>query len=247
VASDRFPFWTRDIGAHMPIASALAALTLGAMLWRRDRRSAFWLAVAVSGIAAAWIGRLHTGAYDNIALPAFLSLALLAGMACASVPERLTTTQRTLVRIGIAVLYAIQLGGLRYSISRQVPSADEVNLARRLGEVAAPTAGEVFVPAHSFVPTPQGPVMHAHTWAVRDVLRGGDTASVDFLKRDIENAFSHGKYRAIVLDNVDLWMEPELDENYRLRGPVLGFEELWTKTGKRTRPRAVYLPITEKH
>ncbi len=244
VGALRFPFWTHDIGGRTLIAAVLTCATLLAVLMERNRRSAFWLAVLVSGVSAAWIGRLHVGAYDNVAMPAYVCLALFAGMAGPIVSERLPTSARALARGAIGALFVIQLFHLRYSISQQTPSPHDVYLAHRFARLVGQAGGEVFVPQHSFIPTPAGPIMHAHSWAVTDVLRAGGSASADALKAEIASALQHGRFRMIVLDQIDPWMKPELDVNYQEVGLALGFDTLWTKTGTLTTPQWIFVPRT---
>lgn len=241
-AADRFPFWTHDIFAAIPIASALALAALIALRQLRDRRSAFWPLMAVSGIGAAWLSRLHVGAYDNVLIPAYLCLCLLAGIAGRRVADRVPGHHRPYVRLAIAALCTIQLAALRYSIKAQIPSARDGEQARQLGRRLADAGGDVFVPFHSFVSTPAGPVMHAHSWAVIDVLRAANAAARATLTGEIKYAFDQGEYRMVVIDKVEPWMEPELDRGYRLSGPALDADSLWTTTGYHTRPRWIYVP-----
>ena len=61
---------------------------------------------------------------------------------------------------------------------------------------------------------------------------------------DIQKAFASGRYRAIVLDKdkEERWMQPGLDRAYRLFGPILPADGLWTRTGYHTKPRWLYEP-----
>jgi hypothetical protein len=106
----------------------------------------------------------------------------------------------------------------------------------------AQAGGDVLVPFHAFVPTPAGPMMHAHSWAVFDVLRGGDPARSARLEGEITYALDRRQYRMIVVDKVEPWLQPGLDAGYRRSERALGYEELWTRTGYKTRPRWVFVP-----
>ena len=142
----------------------------------------------------------------------------------------------------VAALCAIQMAGLRYSIQEQTPSAHDAELAIQLGRRLAESEGPVFVPFHSFVLTPSGPVMHAHSWAVFDVLRAGDAAAAASMTGEIKYAFDQGAYRMVVIDKIEPWMEPDLDTWYRPSEPVLDSNSLWTRTGYHTHPRWIYVP-----
>ncbi len=239
---ERFPFWTHDIVSAIPILSALAMATLIVAVASRDRHRAFWPLVALGGIGAARLSRLHVGAYDNVLIPVYVCLSVLGGIAAARLSALFAPHRRPFVRLFVAVLCAIQLVALRYSIKEQVPSTHDAELAVQFGRRIAETGGEVFMPFHSFVATPSGPVMHAHSWAVFDVLRGGDAAAVTRLTGEIKYAFDEHQYRMVVIDKIEPWMEPDLDTSYRPSEPVPGSESLWTRTGYYTHPRWIYVP-----
>jgi hypothetical protein len=181
------------------------------------------------------------GAYDNVAIPAYVCVALLAGIAGPSLASNFRPQHQQAVRIATAVLCVFQLVDLRYPVRRQIPTDQDVAFAYGLGQLVG-SAGDVFVPAHSFIQTPSGPIMHAHSWAIRDVLRGGDPESAAPLIFEIKDALDRREFQMIVVDQIDSWMEPDLDLNYWRSGPAPG--PLWTKTGNRTRPQWIYRPNT---
>jgi Dolichyl-phosphate-mannose-protein mannosyltransferase len=238
--SERALFWTHDILGAMPIAAALALATL--ILFRpwRDRRSRFWLTFAIGSLAAAWASRLHSGAYDNVLIPAYVCLAVLAAVASRQIPDCLRPPVRPFVRLAIGVLAILQFVTLRYSVADQIPTERDVGLERLFAMRIAAVSGDVLVLHHSFVPTPAGPRMHAHAWAVFDVLRAGDASSRGELQHDISAALASHRYQMIVLDKVEDWMEPDLDIGYRRTSPALDADGPWTRTGYHTRPRWIY-------
>jgi hypothetical protein len=245
-AAERAPFWTHDIFTTLPVASVLAAATLIAVRPWRDRRSAFWPLVALSALGAAWVSRLHSGAYENVLIPAYLCLAVLAGLAGRQIPRRVPVQYGMWARATIAALCVMQLFLLRYSIAAQVPTAHDTELAVELGNRLAGSRGEVFAPFHSYIPTPAGPVMHAHSWAVIDILRAGDSAAAATLTGEIKYAFDQGVFRMVVIDKIEPWMEPDFDQWYRRSEPVVDPRGLWTRTGYRTQPRWIYVPTVQR-
>ena len=241
-APERPPLWTIPLITALPVAMSLAIATLVAARPWRDRRHAFWPLAALSGVGAALAASLHVGAYDNVWLPAYLSISVLAAMASPIICERVQAGYRPAIRLIVAGLAAFQLAALRYSVAAQIPSAGDVTMARQLSERLADARGESFVPYHAFVPTPAGPVMHAHAWAIHDVLRGGDAAAAAALSGEIHEAFADARFRLVVLDKVEPWMEPELERSYRLAGAAMRPDSLWTRTGYHTHPRWIYVP-----
>ncbi|MEO8078007.1 MAG: glycosyltransferase family 39 protein [Acidobacteriota bacterium] len=240
-AADPAPFWSRDILAPLPIASALS---LAALLAARPRRArdAFWPLVGLGCLVAAWISRLHVGASENVLIPAHVGLALLTGLASRRLPDLATAGWRPLVGLAVAVMCIVQLAVLRYPVRAQIPTGHDRALAHELGVKIAEAGGEVFVPFHAFVPTPAGPVMHAHAWALFDVLRAGGSARSARLQGQIDHALNHGKYRMIVFDRVDKWMEPALSGGYRREGHALRNNEVRTRTSYITSPRWIFVP-----
>jgi len=239
---DRLPFQTTGLLDALPVGAALALATIVAARPWRDRRDTFWPLVALGGVGAAFTSRLHVGAYDNVWLPAYMSVSLLAAIAGPAIAARVREGTRPVVRLSVAALCVVQLASLRYPVAGQLPSAQDLAMARLLGEQLASCGGEAFVPSHSFVPIPSGVVMHAHAWAIGDVFRGAGPAIASTLRGEIEEAFADARFRIIVVDKVEPWMEPELDDAYRVIGRALPADGLWTRTGYHTRPRWVFAP-----
>jgi hypothetical protein len=240
-AAEAAPFWTHDIARAMPLATLLAIGALALPPSWRDRRTAFWPVVTLSTVGAAWLSRLHSGAYDNVVIPAFACIAVLAGVATSRIPARAGARHRPHVRLGVALVCSIQFLALHYSITDQLPTAADTALERDFGRRLG-AATSVLIPFHSYVPTPGGAVMHAHSWALEDVLRSGDPATGGRLMWNIKAALDRQQYDMVVLDKIEPWMEPDLDQQYRRAGPALAGDGMWTRTGYRTQPRWIYLP-----
>ena len=102
--------------------------------------------------------------------------------------------------------------------------------------------GEVYLGQHGYAPLLAGKTAHAHSWAVFDILRAGGDENRERLTNEIHQALEHRRFRVIVLDRVDPWLEQDLGRYYRRAGPALDQDALWTLTGYRTRPRWIYLP-----
>jgi 4-amino-4-deoxy-L-arabinose transferase-like glycosyltransferase len=241
-AAEHPRFWTSDILASLPIASLLALGTLVTLRPRWTARTAFWPLFATGCLGAAWISRMHSGAYDNVLIPAYGCLALLTGLAGHHLSQIVSARLRPVVQVIVAVLCLVQFGLLHYPVHEQIPTPHDVALARQLGAAIANAGGEVLIPYHAFVPTPGGAVMHAHSYAVFDVLRSGDPARAAKLEGEIEYAFDRGQFRMIVLDKVEPWMQPGLELAYRRAGRAVGYEQLWTRTGYKTSPRWIFVP-----
>ncbi len=233
-------FWTEDILRTVAVPAALAVALCAIALRDPTRRDPFWPLIAIGGLSAAWLSRLHSGAYLNVLMPAYASLAILAGAAARLLPSATPRPYRPVVRAAIALLCIGHLAGSAYSAQAQVPGAGDAELAREFGRTLASYHGAVLVPYHSFVPTPAGPVMHAHAWAIFDELRSGDPTMSAQLAGEIEYELSQQEYEVVVLDKMEPWLERPLDKYYRRVAPALGADGLWTRTGYHTRPRWIY-------
>src|SRR5205823_2480651 len=71
-----------------------------------------------------------------------------------------------------------------------------------------------------------------HTRGPLGILRaGGDAENQQRVRDQLRHAIEDRRFRLIILDRQDPWLQPSLDQNYRLRGPALESDGLWTRTG----------------
>lgn len=76
-------FWGVDLLPHLPIA-LFGAISLFVGARRLDREARRWHGCMALGlIGSAYIGRLHSGGYVNVVMPAYAAIALLSGLAVA--------------------------------------------------------------------------------------------------------------------------------------------------------------------
>src|SRR5438477_532267 len=68
-------FWTKDILTSMPAASTVAVGYLASRRQIRSRSTLFYVAFALGLIGSSWVSRLHSGAFDNVLMPAYACLA----------------------------------------------------------------------------------------------------------------------------------------------------------------------------
>jgi len=241
VSTEHAAFWRKDIFAPMPLASAIAGGYLLSQVRRGYRPMMFHAMFAVAFIGSAWVSRLHSGAYDNVLIPAYVYLSVVVGLAMSEIPDRASSERIWFLRLGLAVLCFLQLSLLRYSPSAQLPGQRDVELQHRLLQLMSDAEGEVYLAQHGFFPVLAGKHANAQSWAVWDILRTGGSSQQQ-LSNEIHEALRTRRFRLIVLDRIDPWLEPELSRLYHRVGPALDQEGLWTVTGYRTHPRWVYVP-----
>jgi 4-amino-4-deoxy-L-arabinose transferase-like glycosyltransferase len=241
LGGQRAAFWQKDIFGPVPIAAAIAGGYLLSQIRRTHRPVMFYAMFAIALFGSAWVSRLHSGAYDNVLIPAYLFLSVMLGLAMNDIPDIVTPERAPFLRVVMAVLCLLQLSLLRYSPSAQVPGRRDVELQRRLLRLMSDADGEVYLAQHGFFPILAGKNANAQAWAVSDILRTGGT-SERRLSGEIHEALLARRFRLIVLDRLDPWLEPELSQRYHRVGPVFDEDGLWTVTGYHTHPRWVYAP-----
>jgi hypothetical protein len=240
-------FWTA-LATGMGLA-ACAAL-IGA---RRVPRVlvAGCVALAVEGYAAL----VHSGGVINDVLPAYLAVALLAGLALGRGVEsgcgsalgnrpvwRVTVAPAVLVLAQVAVL----LTGLRPS--QAIPTPADRSVGERLLVGLRAIGGTVAVPADPALSMMAGMAPVAHLDAAADVLRASDQAAIASFRRSTAQAVAERRFSAIITDSPrpPFGNPPSLSRYYRrCAQPLLagmGPDVFLPVAGAKVRPEYVWLP-----
>jgi len=236
-------FWSRD--RLSPISIALA-LGLGALLPVRaggSGRGAFYSILAGSFVLSAWLSSLHPAAHENVLIPAYAVLAVLFGLSVERAAAASGTAGERPGRLpgSIAVLLIVQFAVLVADPRRALPSTYDADMGRQLIARIRSVPGTVWLPQHGFLGVLAGKRAYAHSMAVYDVIRAGDTADRDRLLTEIREALTERRFDLVVADRVDSWFRDDLERNYQRTGPAFpsaaGF---WPVTGLRLRPDAIY-------
>ena len=232
-------FWGNDILRPMPVAVALSLGYSLLMLGRlRDRRNLFYPLLGATLVAASWTTRLHSGAFNNVLIPAYAGLAILSALAFHEMAQGITREA-----LYAYTLYLVQLAIPFYSPREQVPTANDLALGHQLVEIVARAEGDVYLPWHSHIAAPAGKRSFAHSQAVADVFRAGDPETSRRLLDDISRAVRERRFQLIIVDRVmDLWLRPELEAHYVRVRPVFEVDGFYPLTGAPTRPEWIYMP-----
>lgn len=232
--------WERKIFGPLPMAFALTVGVVASRALRREGAAVFYTLFVTTFVGAAWASGRHSGAYDNVFIPAHLSLCIGMGWAFADLTR--TGVLRTSTRAYASVLCALQLYMLFYSASAQVPTPHDAELAREVHHLIAATPGDVFVPHHGFVAGRADKPMSAHAWAVFDLLRVADPETRRRVTVELHEALAEHRFALIMLDKIEPWLAADLNRYYARTGEPFAGDGLWTRTGYRTRPRWTYTP-----
>jgi len=208
-------------------------------------------ALAVEGYAAL----VHSGGVINDVLPAYLAVALLAGLALGrgAVPGRgsapggrlawlVTVTPAVLVLAQVAVLIA----GLRPS--QAIPTIADRRVGERVLAGLRAIGGTVAVPADPALSMTAGMAPVAHLDAADDVLRASDQTAIASFRRSAAHALADRRFSAIITDSrrPPFANPPSLSRYYhRCAQPLLASIPAGVfvpVAGAKLRPEYIWLP-----
>jgi Dolichyl-phosphate-mannose-protein mannosyltransferase len=152
-------------------------------------------ALAVEGYAAL----VHHGGGLNDVLPAYLAVAVLAGLALGSGSAWWITSAA-----GVLVLAQSALLLTGFHPSRAIPSSADRAVGQRLIAGMQAVGGIIAVPADPGLSVLAGMVPTAHEDAVHDVLRATDQTAIASFRRSAANAIATRRFSAIITDGPGL-------------------------------------------
>ncbi|MDD5306967.1 MAG: hypothetical protein PHU25_06550 [Deltaproteobacteria bacterium] len=247
-AGGAIDFLWRDIIRVLPIASALAVYFLVVRFRHETRRSFFfWLATAVGTVGGTWASRAHYGGYDNVLMPAYAVVAVLAAMGAHAALERARSVPARAmpwVQFAIYALCVMQLAGLCYDPRRQVPTARDRRAGERLVAAMRRIDGDVLMSQHGYLTVLAGKRAHARPMAIDDFNLARDERTKERLVGELERAVRERRFGAIIEDSIGWpsWLPSDIGTYYSRHSLPLAPNVLWPVTGMRTRPRLLYLP-----
>ncbi len=196
-------------------------------------------ALVVEGYAAL----VHSGGGIDDVLPAYLAVALLAGLAIGGAATRWVTAVSGLLVIAQT---ALLLSG--FHPSRAIPASADRAVGERLIAGLRQFGGRVAIPADPGLSLLAGMTPVAHQDAAYDVLRSSDQAAITRFEASAAAAVAARRFSAIITDGPGLprGYPPSLSRYYRqcpqplLAGvPAALFRPV---AGIRARPASVWLP-----
>jgi hypothetical protein len=190
-------------------------------------------ALAVEGCAAL----VHSGGAINDLLPAYLAVALLAGLALGSDSSRWAATAS-----GVLVLAQSVILLASCHPSQVIPaSADRVAGERLITGMRA-FGGDVAVPGDPALSLQAGMTPAAVPGAVYDVLRATDRSAIVSYQRSAEEAVITHQFSAIITSGPGepLFNPPALTREYQ--ECVQPVPALFVPVGTQVRPAVVWIP-----
>lgn len=236
-------FWTDDLLAALPSALLLGGLAFVSL--RRGEPSTrtgwFYGPVVLALVGAAYFSRLHTGGYDNVLLPAYVAVAIVAGIGFA----RARRHGATVARIGAHALVVAQVAMLAYSPGRQVPRPDAAAAGDRLVAGLAGLPEPVYFPAQPWLLHEAGRTgPAAQSAAINDVLRAHTGEPTARLREELAHAIATRRFCAVVVNRPRRYsyLPRDFDRHYVRGGTLLRPGELEPVTGTVTVPWEVWYP-----
>jgi hypothetical protein len=189
------------------VGLAAAAALIGA------RRVPPELLAGCAALAAeGCVALVHSGGAINDVLPAFLAVALLAGLALGS-----SSGGWVSLASGVLVLAqsVILLAGCHPS--QAIPTSADRAAGERLVAGMRAFGGDVAVPGDPALSLQAGMAPAAHPGAVFDVLRATDRTAVKSFRRSAEEAITTREFSAFVTDSpgAPLFNPPSVRQDYR--------------------------------
>jgi Dolichyl-phosphate-mannose-protein mannosyltransferase len=228
-----FGFWLIDLAVPLALALGVCAWWLRSI--SRDRGSgrahpfsaqSYVLAAGVGLVAASWAGRLHSGGFANVVIPAYAAVALGFGLAVSHALGRNHST--TMLRSGwVVALFAVQVavlmlvpwrGTLPWTL---IPTAADEAAGTRLLAVLDRIPGQVVVPVHPHLLAQLERPPHAQSLAVGDVLRGRDGRAKEMLTTDLANALDDVSVVVLDTPGEGAPFEPTLSRDFTALDPGL--------------------------
>jgi hypothetical protein len=197
-------------------------------------------ALAVEGCAAL----LHSGGGSNDMLPAFLAVALLAGLALTGKSPGWAN-----VASGVLVLAQTALLLSGFHPAEAIPTSADRAVGERLTAGLRAFGGTVAIPADPGLSLLAGMAPAAHQDAAYDALRASDQAAIASLRASVADAIAARRFSAIITDGPGLspGYLPSVSRYYRecpqplLAGiPAAVFRPV---AGISARPASLWLPL----
>ena len=252
-----FPLLKRQVGFFLPsviltpfglaVALALAALLLAPPHWR-SRVTSFYVAGGLGMVLFTWYIYAHAGASWNSVLPAYLYLAIVAGLGAGRLYERLGRSQTSGASAAQALLLVsalMQMGMHLYTPNNYYPTTDEQEQVGGLIADLRKLPGDVLVFDHAQYAVLAGHRQFANGEAALAMLliRNGQISAG--LHQSYAEAIDQRKFSAIAFDDdpepevaTSFWMPPGLLTDYPVKVQLAQLSGVFMTP----RPVLLYMP-----
>lgn len=232
-------FWRVDLA---PLGIALLAMlwVLYSMLRKGELTDfRFYLLLGVGMIAAAWFGRLRSGGWVNVLLPAFVMLSIMLGL---GLHRLLLHRSRAALQTAIYALCLLQFGLLAYNPLDHLPSAADLAAGKRLISELEAAEGEVIMFAHGYLAHLAGKPGYDLGWAM-NILSGEDMNLREAYVAEMNRLLAGRTVETLVADNYLFLHDPfqtVIDQHYEAEWIAYTGDAFIPVSGMPTRPTLIY-------
>ncbi len=237
-------FFTGDLLGHVAPALAITVVTLAAMWREREQSPLVWFYVPVFGalLFAAYSARVHTGGWDNVLLPAYIGIALVAGFGVG----RMRTSGSSATACAVLGLVVLQFVTISYAPWKQIPPASSVAAGNDLLAELRSLPQPVMLTGAPWMLDRAGDRTDAtaQASALVDVLRARAGDPARHLQGELIELIRTHHYCSIVIDRpAELsYTPPNLERYYEFKGVLLPAGDLRPVTGMAIIPWEVWVP-----
>ncbi len=246
-------FWIHDILGPLPVLVALTILGCTVLVRSARGECATQRIVVAAGlaglVAAGWVGRLHSGGFANVLMPAYAGVVVLAGIGLSCARRRAVRAKHAVARHAatacLVVALAWQFAHAAYPVAAQIPTASDARAGDRFVELVRRLPGHVVVLIHPWYATVAHKGDFAAGAAVQDLLRSRPSLARRALVRDERTALLAPDIGAVILDQApDPVLARQLAVAYRaLPQEVIAGRAFFPVTDLRLRPSFIYVRL----
>ncbi len=234
-------FWTTDILFPVSILCFFVLIFCYLRRYSQTHAWGFYIAIVIGGIAMGWLGRLHTGGYENVLLPTYAVLSLVTVLGVSALQEYAQKRDLPLLEVAAWILLSIQWSHLFYNPFRFIPTQAMRYVQGEFREELKKYPGPILIQSHGFWDGNTATPINAHLMAIADIVRGSDDVMRESLRQEFEGLLARHVYSVIVLDEAYRW-ERSMIEKYYVLSKELTFSAPWELSGAVTAPARVYVP-----
>lgn len=209
-------FLLRDLVFPLSISLVLivAACAFKPASFVRNPRQLLFLLFTTAGLGISCItARLHLGGTNNVTLPLWAWICILAALSLHSLLEATNEMESSVgakLRLVLMTACLLQFLQLVESPSQYVPTHQQQLLAQQMNQKIAAIQGNVFV-VHNVVDAGSaGKATYANSMAIWDVLRADRGPAAQNLRTELIQSFQQKEFSAVLADaSPDLMMPVE--------------------------------------
>lgn len=239
-------FWKDDLLVHMPIATLMMIYFFMGKIKQDHKELLKWSLVFLGALLGTFISRVKIGGYDNVLLPMFSILSILAGLGLGDLYKKSQLGKdenKNRVDVIIHIACLIQLIILFYNPFVQIPSENDLVEGERILQMLTEEEAKIYIPDHGYLSRMAGRNTYAHHAAIWDVLRTDQiTDGKRKLTSDLDEIIQQQVFDIIIMDETGNFCCKEIDTYYTKTEEIFqNNTSFYPVTGDKRRPTFIYV------